>query len=158
MHVVILTQYYPPETGAPQNRLHALSKSLKSRGHQVTVLTAMPNYPEMKIQAGYRGKLTSKEELDGVRIRRSWLYVSKSKGLISRMLNYLSFAFTSFWLGLVGIRKVDVLLVESPPLFLALSAMPLAWIKRAKLVSNISDLWPESAVRWPLDSRLDWRK
>ena len=146
MHVVILTQYYPPETGAPQNRLHALSKSLKSRGHQVTVLTGMPNYPEMKIQAGYRSKILSKEEIDGVRICRSWLYVSKSKGLISRMLSYLSFAFTSFWLGLLKVRKADIVLVESPPLFLALSAMPLVWVKRAKLVSNISDLWPESAV------------
>jgi len=146
MHVVILTQYYPPETGAPQNRLHALSSSLIARGHEVTVLTGMPNYPVMEIQPEYRGKLFSSEEMDGVKICRSWLYVSKSKGLFSRMLNYLTFSFTSFWLGLFRLRKADILVLESPPLFLAFSAMPLSRLKGMKLVSNISDLWPESAV------------
>lgn len=146
MHVVILTQYYPPETGAPQNRLHALSQSLVERDHEVEVLTAMPNYPDMKIHKGYKGKISTKETIDGVKVRRCWLWVSKSKGLISRMMNYLSFATTSFWIGLFTIKRGGLLILESPPLFLALTAMPLARLKGMKLVTNISDLWPESAV------------
>ena len=59
MKVIFLTQYFPPEVGAPQNRLFATARSLRSRGADVTVLTAMPNYPEMRVHAGYRGPTTS---------------------------------------------------------------------------------------------------
>ena len=147
MRIIFLTQYFPPETGAPQNRLFATAKSLQARGAEVTVLTAMPNYPDNKVQAGYRGKFYMRETLEGLRVHRAWIFVSADRGIVSRLCNYFSFVFSSLLIGLFKLKRSDVLLVESPPLFLGITAMLLARMKRAKLVFNVSDLWPESAVQ-----------
>lgn len=147
MRIILLTQYFPPEVGAPQNRLFAMAKGLREKGAEVTVLTAMPNYPDMRIHPGYRGRWSVREEMVGLRVHRVWLFVSKGRGLVARLLNYFSFVFTALVYGLFKLRKADVLLVESPPLFLGITAMWLARAKGAKLVFNVSDLWPESAVQ-----------
>lgn len=147
MRIILLTQYFPPEVGAPQNRLFAMAKGLREKGAEVTVLTAMPNYPDMRIHADYRGKWSARETMDGLDVRRVWLFVSKGRGLVARLLNYFSFVCTALLHGLFSLRKADVLLVESPPLFLGITAMWLARAKGAKLVFNVSDLWPESAVQ-----------
>lgn len=146
MKITILTQYYPPETGAPQNRLHSLARHLKAAGHEVEVLTAMPNYPKMEVFDGYEGKLVHRETIDGIHVRRSWIYVSRKKGVAARLLNYFSFVLSSLFTGLRAPRA-DYLLCESPPLFLGLSAWLLARARGAKLIFNVSDLWPESAER-----------
>lgn len=147
MRIILLTQYFPPEVGAPQNRLFAMAKGLRDKGAEVEVLTAMPNYPDMRIHAGYRGRWSAREEMDGLSVHRVWLFVSKGRGLVARLLNYFSFVFTALVYGLFKLRRADVLLVESPPLFLGITAMWLARAKGAKLVFNVSDLWPESAVQ-----------
>ncbi|NOY75656.1 MAG: glycosyltransferase family 4 protein [Kiritimatiellaeota bacterium] len=147
MRITILTQYYPPEHGAPQNRLHDLAKRLVAAGDEVTVLTAMPNYPRGEVFREYRGKLTAAEELDGVRIVRSWISASKSKGTAAQLAVYFSFVFSSLLVGFLKLRRSDFLIVESPPLFLGFTAILLKFAKRAKLVTNVSDLWPESAVQ-----------
>jgi glycosyltransferase involved in cell wall biosynthesis len=146
MKLLILTQYYPPEIGAPQNRLHELAVRLKANGIDVDVLTAMPNYPKMEVFEDYSGGKIQEEVIDGVKVYRSGIYVSKSKGIVSRLLNYFSFVWTSYWRG----RKLgtyDFLMVESPPLFLGYSAMRLSKKLKAKLIFNVSDLWPESAEK-----------
>ncbi|MCO5273623.1 MAG: glycosyltransferase family 4 protein [Flavobacteriales bacterium] len=147
MRIIFLTQYFPPETGAPQNRLFATAKALQANGAEVTVLTAMPNYPDMRIHATYRGRLHVREVMDGLLVHRAWLFVSTGKGIVARLCNYFSFVFTALVVGLFKLKKADVLLVESPPLFLGITAMLLARLKGAKLVFNVSDLWPESAVQ-----------
>lgn len=147
MRLLILTQYYPPETGAAQNRLHELAVRLKSLGVEVKVLAAMPNYPQMKVYEGYRKKCRVKEEIDGIMVYRSWIYVRNSKSIIQRLLNYFSFVFTSFFAGWFRTGKTDLILCESPPLFLGMSAFLLSRIKRAGMVYNVSDLWPESAEK-----------
>lgn len=147
MKVIFLTQYFPPEVGAPQNRLFASASALRKSGADVTVLTAMPNYPEMRVHAGYRGKWKVVEELDGLRVIRAWIHVPRGRAITARLLNYFSFVFSSLFVGLFNLKRSDVLLVESPPLFLGISAMLLARAKGAKLVFNVSDLWPESAVQ-----------
>ena len=146
IRLLIHTQYYPPEIGAPQNRLHELAVRLKNIGVEVEVLTALPNYPKMEVQEAYKNGKNREEVIDSVPVHRSWIYVSKSKGIISRLLNYFSFVWSSYWRG----RKLgnfDFLLVESPPLFLGYSAMRLAKKLNAKLIFNVSDLWPESAEK-----------
>ncbi len=146
MKILFLTQYYPPEIGAPQNRLHELAVRLKANDFDVNVLTAMPNYPKMEIFEEYKNGKIKEEVIDGIKVYRSGIYVSKSKGIIARLLNYFSFVWTSFWRG----RKLgnfDYLLVESPPLFLGYSAMALSKKLNAKLIFNVSDLWPESAEK-----------
>jgi glycosyltransferase involved in cell wall biosynthesis len=147
MRIILLTQYFPPEVGAPQNRLFAMAKGLRSKGAELTVLTAMPNYPDMRIHPEYRGRFSMREQMDGLDVHRVWLFVSKGRGLFTRLLNYFSFVFTTLVYGLVKLRRADVLLVESPPLFLGITAMWLARAKGARLVFNVSDLWPESAVQ-----------
>ena len=143
MKLLILTQYYPPEIGAPQNRLHELAIRLKAAGMEIDVLTALPNYPRMEIMNGYDNRKNRHEEIDGIPIHRSWIYVTKSKGIFSRLLIYFSFVWSSYWKGR-KMKKYDYLLVESPPLFLGYSAMALSKKLNAKLIFNVSDLWPES--------------
>ncbi len=147
MKIIILTQYYPPEHGAPQNRLHDLAKRAVDAGHNITVMTAMPNYPKGKVFPEYKGKCSFCETIDGVKVVRSWIFASRSKGLITQLTVYFSFVFSSIFVGVFKLPKADFLICESPPLFLGFSALILKFMKRAKLVMNISDLWPESAVQ-----------
>jgi glycosyltransferase involved in cell wall biosynthesis len=147
MKLIILTQYYPPEHGAPQNRLHDLAKRFVSSGHKVTVMTAMPNYPKGKIFPEYRGWFTKRDELDGVKIIRSWIFASKAKGKIPQLMVYFSFVFSAIFAGIFRLPRADYLICESPPLFLGFTALILKFFKGSKLVMNISDLWPESAVQ-----------
>lgn len=147
MKLIILTQYFPPEVGAPQNRLYEMAIRLQKRGVAVEILTAMPNYPSMEIHMEYKGKWYIKDEMNGINVHRAWIWAGKSKNILPRLLNYFSFVFSSFWVGCIKLRKADYLLCESPPLFLGISAVLLKRIKKAKLVFNVSDLWPESAEK-----------
>jgi len=146
MKLLILTQYYPPEIGAPQNRLHELALRIKKEGIEVEVLTALPNYPEMKIHDNYLNKKNREEYIDGIKVMRSWIYVSKSSSISKRLLNYFSFVFSSYFRGR-KLSSYDFLMVESPPLFLGYSAMRLSKKLNAKMIFNVSDLWPESAEK-----------
>jgi glycosyltransferase involved in cell wall biosynthesis len=146
MRILFLTQYYPPETGAAQNRLRDLAFRMARSNHEVTVLTAVPNYPQGAIFDGYKGRLLLRREESGVRVVRTWLYTTKQNSFLLRILNYVSFSVLSFFFGLLVVGSVDAVVVESPPLFLGLSGYFLAKCKRARFVLNISDLWPESAV------------
>ncbi|MBI2259084.1 MAG: glycosyltransferase family 4 protein [Flavobacteriia bacterium] len=147
MKILFLTQYYPPEIGAPQNRLHELAIRLQKAGINVEVLTAMPNYPKMEIYAAYKNSKIKEEIIDGIIVHRSSIYVSKSKSILPRLLNYFSFVISSYWRGKNLKKSFDYLLVESPPLFLAYSAMALSRKLKTKLIFNVSDLWPESAEK-----------
>lgn len=147
MKLLILTQYFPPEVGAPQNRLFELAVRLKKLGVDVSVLTAMPNYPQMKIYAGYEGKNYVFEEIEGIPVHRASIFLPKSKSVIQRLLNYFSFVYSSARVGNSKVGDVDIIMCESPPLFLGYSALYLKRKKKAKLIFNVSDLWPESAEK-----------
>ena len=146
MRILILTQYYPPEIGAPQNRLHELAIRLKNKGVQIEVLTALPNYPKMEVFKDYRDKKRREETIEGITVHRSWIYVSASKSIVARLLKYFSFVWSSYWRGR-RVHSFDYLMVESPPLFLGYSAIALSKKLNAKLIFNVSDLWPESAEK-----------
>ncbi len=147
MKLLILTQYFPPEVGAPQNRLFELAVRLKKLGVDISILTAMPNYPQMKIYEGYEGKNYIYEEIEGIPVHRTSIYLPKNKSIIQRLLNYFSFVYSSARVGKNIIGDVDVIMCESPPLFLGYSALYLKRNKKAKLIFNVSDLWPESAEK-----------
>ncbi len=146
MRLGILTQYYPPEMGAPQARLSELAREFVREGHEVVVLTAMPNYPTGKIQDGYGGVFQEAEQ-DRVRVLRSFIYPTKKVGMVPRLTNYFSFVASSTAIGAVKFPRVDYLITESPPLFLGMAGYVLSRLKGAKWIFNVSDLWPESAVR-----------
>ncbi|HWQ41208.1 MAG TPA: glycosyltransferase family 4 protein [Desulfosporosinus sp.] len=145
MRFLILTQYFPPETGAAQVRLKELAKGLQRQGHEVIVVTAFPNHPTGVIPPKFRGYWSMKDEVEGIPVYRTWVYPVQRGHFWKRLLNYFSFTFSSLW-GIFKAGPCDVLFVESPPLFLGMTAVLGSWLKRAHLVFNVSDLWPESAV------------
>jgi len=143
--LAILTQYYPPEVGAPQARLAELAAHFTRRGHSVTVLTAMPNYPAGVIHEGYGG-VWRRERHDGAEVIRTFIYPTQRADYARRLANYFSFVLSSATLGSVLLSRPDYLLVESPPLFLGMAGYWLSRLKRTRLIFNVSDLWPETAL------------
>ncbi len=145
LRIVILTHYFPPEVGAPQARLYELASRAVRAGHTVTVVTGFPNYPTGVIPENYRGRFRMEEDLDGIRVIRTWVYATPNRGFVRRILNHLSFALSS--LTAIGrLADVDVFFVESPPLFTGLAALAYRRLKRAPYIFNVSDIWPQSAV------------
>jgi glycosyltransferase involved in cell wall biosynthesis len=145
VRAIFLTQYYPPEVGAPQARIAALASGLAARGFETTVHTCFPHYPDGGIKAPYRNSLRSVEQRAGVRVLRSAVYPAANRGFARRLAGHLSFAGSA----LATCRAAgpaDVVVVETPPLFLAGAAIPYARSKRARLVVNVADLWPDSAI------------
>jgi glycosyltransferase involved in cell wall biosynthesis len=141
---LILTQYYAPEIGAPQTRLWSMSNELKRLGHELEVVTSLPNYPRGKIFSGYQRTFYRREILDGITVHRVWLYPALGSGF-RRMLNYGSFTVTSLF-GLFFVKKPDYIFVEAPPLFLSLPAYIAGLWYRAPFILNVADLWPDAAV------------
>ena len=127
--------------GAAQNRIRALAEAFHRRGHKITVLTALPNYPTGKIFYDYRGYYKYKEDINGIEVIRSWLNVHKSRSALSSALSFLSFALTAYNVGSREIKSADLLLWEYPPPFLGYTAMKLAKKWKACLVTNIADPW-----------------
>jgi glycosyltransferase involved in cell wall biosynthesis len=145
MRLRILTHYYPPEVGAPQVRLAALAQGLAQAGDEVTVHTGFPHYPDGEIKPPFRNRPLQVERVDGVRVMRSWVYAAPNRGFARRLANHASLATAALAAAPMG-GPADVLLVETPPLLLAGSAIAYARAKRARLVLNVADLWPDSAV------------
>ena len=148
MRFLFLTQYYPPEIGAPQTRLKSMGIELVKLGHQVEVVTALPNHPTGRIFPNYKGKFYVKENIDEITIHRVWLYAATGAG-IKRVTNYFSFTLTCLF-GLLRCQKPDYIFVESPPLFLSTPAYLMSLIWKRPFIFNVADLWPDSAKKLDL--------
>ncbi len=144
--LLILTQYFPPEMGAPQVRLSELGERLIDLGWQVEALTALPNYPTGSVFAGYPRWRTTVESVGRIRTVRVPLLPAKS-GLARRLLCYFSFVASAVLLGPRHCARPGLLYVESPPLFIGLAARRLARRWRCPYVLNVSDLWPAGAIQ-----------
>ncbi|EIJ80498.1 glycosyl transferase group 1 [Bacillus methanolicus PB1] len=145
MRVIYLCQHFPPETGAPQIRVYEVSKELIKRGHQVEVLTAFPHHPKGVIPEEYRGMFYLFEDWDGIPVHRSWIYPSPKGSFWKRLASYFSFTFSAFY-SIFKSKPTDVIICNSPPLFLGITGYLGAKIKKSKFVFNVADIWPESAV------------
>ncbi len=145
--ILLLTQYFPPETGAPQNRLSALALFLHS-AYEVEVLTCMPNYPALELFEAYKGKEAFTENWNDIQLHRVEVFVG-GKGFVNRLKTYFSFMnnASKFSKSHFKEKKFDIIFCESPPLFLGITALQLSKKFNAKLVMNISDLWPESVEK-----------
>ena len=146
-YILFVTPYYPPEKGAPQARISETAQLLVKRGHQVTVLTTLPNYPTGIVPPEYHGRRVQEEVCNGVRIIRVWSFISPNKGFLRRVLAQLSFGSLSPILGWRKVGHPEIVIVESPPLFDAFAGRILSWLKGCPFIFTVSDIWPESAVQ-----------
>ena len=142
MKILFLTDNFPPEVNAPASRTYDHAKEWISKGHDVTVITCAPNFPQGKVYPGYRNKLYQKAMMDGIKVIRVWSYITANKGFVKRTLDYISYSVTSFFAGLF--QKADVIVATSPQFFTALSGRTLAFWKRLPWIMEVRDLWPES--------------
>jgi glycosyltransferase involved in cell wall biosynthesis len=145
MRVLIFTQFFPPEIGATQTRLHTFAAGLAKRGHDVEVICEVPNHPQGRIHAGFRNKLIVRRELDGFRTTYVWVRACPDKTRAGRLLFYGTYLSSATLAGLVASRP-DVILASSPPLPVALAAALVAVRHRVPWVLDVRDLWPDAAI------------
>lgn len=133
--------------GAAANRIKNLAEALHQKNNSVTVFCPLPNYPKGEIFSKYKGKFSVTETINDIIVKRFWLYPSNSKNNFVRIFSMLSFAI-SIWTSLIYIlkKKPDLFIIQSPPLFVALSGILLSKITKTKNILNVSDLWPLSAL------------
>lgn len=146
MKILYVSQYFPPEMGAPAARVHELAKHWVQRGHQVTVLTGFPNHPTGIIPAEFRSKwkrLVCRERVDGIDIIRVWLMPFPNRGTYRRILNYASFWLSSSSVG-TFLSRPDIVIATSPQLLVGLTGWWLGKVKHVPFVFEVRDLWPES--------------
>jgi colanic acid biosynthesis glycosyl transferase WcaI len=144
--ILYVSQYFPPEMGAPAARVGELSRYWAQAGHEVTVLTGFPNHPTGVVPPEYRNRfrrLVIREDAGGVNVVRTWLLPLPNRKAYERILNYGSFCLSSAAAGLFTERP-DVVIATSPQLLVGLSGWWLARCKGAKFVFEVRDLWPES--------------
>ncbi|MEH2283296.1 MAG: glycosyltransferase family 4 protein [Nostoc sp.] len=146
MHILIYSYNYHPEPIGIAPLMTELAEGLVNRGHQVRVITGMPNYPQRQIYDGYRGKWYVTEQKNGVTIQRSYLRIKSKPNLVDRLLLELSFVFTSLPQAFKGGRP-DVIILTVPPLLATLPATIFAWLYNCPVVLNVQDILPEAAVR-----------
>jgi glycosyltransferase involved in cell wall biosynthesis len=161
MRILFLSHYFPPEVNAPATRTYEHCREWVRAGHEVTVVTCAPNHPHGELYPGYRNRLWSTEDRDGIRVVRLWTYIAANKGVAKRTLNYLSYMLSAT-VAAFFLPKADAVISTSPQFFNGLAGYAIGKIKRAPWYLEIRDLWPESilsvgAIRNPTLIRfLEW--
>ncbi len=161
MRVLFLTHYFHPEGNAPGTRVYELCRRWVRMGHDVTVITGVPNVPDGVVYEGYRNRLAQKERVDGVETIRVWTYLAANKGTARRILNYLSLMVSATFAGLC-VRKPDLAIATSPQFFCGWAGVWVSRLRRVPFILEVRDLWPESiaavgAMRpGPLLRLLEW--
>jgi len=145
MKILLISENFYPEKNAPGRRLYEHAKEWIKLGHRVTVLTGVPNAPKGKVFDGYKNKIYQSEKIDGIDIIRVWTYIAKNEGFLFRILDFVSFMFSSFIFG-IFLKKHTKIIVSSPQFLPVISGFILSRIKKIPFVIEIRDLWPESIV------------
>jgi len=143
MHILFLTDNFPPEVNAPASRTVEHCREWVKLGHRVTVVTCVPNFPKGEVFEGYSNKVWQEEQVDGIRVIRVWSYISANQGFARRIVDYISFMTTGTIAGMF-VRDVDVIVGTSPQFFTAVAAWLLGAIRRIPWVFELRDLWPET--------------
>jgi colanic acid biosynthesis glycosyl transferase WcaI len=146
MHILVYSYNYHPEPIGIAPLMTELAEGLVKRGHEVRVITGMPNYPQREIYDEYRGKWYLTEQKNGVTIQRCYLRIKSEPNLLDRLLLELSFVFTSLPQAFKGGRP-DIILLTIPPLLGTLPATIFGWLYNCPVVLNVQDILPEAAVR-----------
>jgi len=158
MHILFLTDNFPPEVNAPASRTFEHCREWVRAGQRLTVITCVPNFPKGRVYKGYRNRLWQSEIIEGIRVIRVWSYITANEGFVKRILDYQSFMITAT-LASLFVRQVDVVVGTSPQFFTVCAAWAVSVLKRIPFVFELRDLWPESiravgamqdsaAIRW----------
>ena len=139
--ILIVTNYFPPETGAASNRLFNLAEGLQKQNFKVTVVTPLPNYPKGKIFNEYRKTFKRTSLENNIKTHRLWIFASNSKNKLLRLIAMLSYSFSLVWFFIFN-KIPNTVIVQSPPLLVAFTTMLFLRSKKRKLILNVSDLWP----------------
>lgn len=145
MRLLFITHNFPPEVNAPANRTHEHCRRWVADGHEVTVITGVPNHPRGVIFEGYENRWIQEETLDGIRVIRTWMYLTPNAGFARRIANYLLFAVTAV-LASFRANKPDLVIATSPQFFAGVAGAIVSKLKRRPFVLEIRDLWPKSIV------------
>ena len=140
MRILFLSDNFPPESNAPATRLHEHAVRWVRAGHEVTVITCAPNFPEGKLYAGYRNAWRQVETVDGIRVVRVKTFITANEGFLRRTLDYMSFMAMAFAMGLFE-RRPDVVVSTSPQFFCAIAGWALSVAKWRPFVFELRDLW-----------------
>lgn len=146
MHILFISNNFPPEVNAPANRLFEHAKNwIQNKDTSIEIITDNPNFPEGKIYSGYKNKFT-RDSYKNIPLLRVPMYLAANQGGLKRILSYVSFMLTSIWYSRKCQKKPDVVVATSPQFFAALAGYIISRFKRAPFVLEIRDLWPESIV------------
>lgn len=143
--ILIISNYYPPEKGAAANRIEQLALKLNQNGYEVSVISPLPNYPKGELFPEYKGKLSVTEKIQNITLKRLWIYPSNSSNIFKRIVSTFSFSSVLFFY-LLFAKTPKKVIVQSPPLLLSFVSVFALWIKRKKIILNVSDLWPTAAI------------
>jgi glycosyltransferase involved in cell wall biosynthesis len=144
MHILFFSHYFPPEGNAPASRTYEHCVRWVKAGHQVTVITCVPNVPDGVPYPGFQNRLRSHHQsVDGIDVVRVWTYLAPNAGFIRRILNYLSYMVAAFWAGLWA-KRPDVIIATSPQFFCGWAGVLVQFFRRVPFLLEIRDIWPES--------------
>lgn len=143
MHILFLTDNFPPEVNAPASRTFEHCREWVRAGHRVTVVTTAPNFPKGELFAGYRNRLWQTEEMEGIRVVRVWTYITANEGFLRRTLDYVSFMGSAI-VAAPFLGRPDVVVGTSPQFFTVCGAWAVSVLKWRPFVFELRDLWPES--------------
>ena len=143
MHILFLSDNFPPEVNAPASRTFEHCREWVRLGHEVTVITCAPNFPKGKVYDGYKNKVWQTEVIEGVRVIRVWSYITANEGFVKRILDYQSFM-VSATIAAIFVRKPDLVVSTSPQFFTACCGYVVSRLKRIPFVFELRDIWPES--------------
>ncbi len=143
MHILFLTENYPPEVNASATRVSERLPYWVRDGHEVTVVTCFPNFPQGQLYPGWRQRLMQVEEAGGVRVVRLRTYISRNEGFLKRTLDFVSFMVAAV-LASPRLPRPDVVVATSPQFFAAVGGWIVSRLKRRPFVFELGDLWPAS--------------
>lgn len=145
--ILYISQYFPPEMGAPSARVYELSRRWVEKGASVTVLTGFPHHPTGVIPLEYKGVKFLEEMKDNIHVLRTYVYPTANKGFIKRIFSYFSFMISSILYGFLKVGRHDIIIATSPQFFVGISGYILSKIKGIPFIFEVRDLWPESIVQ-----------
>lgn len=145
MRILFFADNFPPEVNAPATHIFERCRIWAAQGHQVTVVTGAPNFPEGRLYPGYRNRLRSVEPMEDIRVVRVWTYIAPNAGVFRRALDYASYVPAALWAALREERP-DVVISSSPQMLVPLAALLYSFLRRTPHVFELRDLWPASML------------